>query len=228
MYLIGYALSNNGIRNGVSLEHSVNGTSLRTVAGRIGTHSQYAVSDPGKVPASIFMLCEGLAHIAAYLFIPYGEDGLNYVKEKIYPQSIEMFLQERAERLLDKTCIYKYPEYQPLVSAAFEYCQCFSQKELAVGPVSATILATRLEAELIKNVVWISYSTPKSDSAASGEFIRYKLEYFMKLRQAQLDSLDLDFHCAQIVEKYPFRKPFVFTDAHRKEIDALPIFTCLA
>lgn len=226
--MIDYALKNNSYCDGVKIEYNINGKNLMDVASSMRRCVALAFQEQYYKNKDVSVMVDGLAYVAAYLFIPYGEVGLNYVKEKIYPLTIDAFLLERAKCLLEKTRILNDPKHQMFVLAAYEYCESFSEKVLPFNPVSLTILSARLESELIKSFTITDYSsTPKNIIKSANAFIEHKLRYFHNIKENRFPSIEFDFHLSQLMKEPYVTAPFEFNEKHRREIDGLPIFTFL-
>lgn len=227
--MITFILRNEAFHKGIHLDnHFVYDRSFCTVADGISMTVARAITDIEHPDRQDQALVDGLAFVAGYLFIPFGEEGLNYAKEKIAPAAMEDFLRDRADYLFEQTGVFKYPEYAQLVSLTYDYCKNFSQHVLPFDYVSAVLLAVRLESERLKTPpISLSYRTPASQKDAWEKYYRFRCDYFTQLRVDRPKYLDLDYHLAQLIKEDPFRGEFQLTDEHRQTIDDLPIFTSL-
>lgn len=170
---------------------------------------------------------DGLSYLCAYMMIPYGKEGRQYVAEKIYPKTIEEFMKEKATEVLGTVGIHDIEENGELFAAMEEYCRIYAQTTVPYSPAGVALLITRFNSEEIKS----SKSTFGGVWAPNGEnekFIAYTSHYLSilrGLREICPDELDLEELLPKILSKRPYPIVFEFTDAHRQEIDNLPLFT---
>lgn len=225
--MISYGLRNNGCIHRINMEHKIEGKSISDISRIIEIAVTVSFREQIKADKEMAYLAEGLPYISGYLFIPYGKEGINYVKEKIFPVTIEDFLQKRAEYLLDKTLYLNNPKYPTIPSKTFEYCRNFSQKNVTYDIVSILLLCSRIESEVIKNPIRISFHTSDSDVKKCQEFLSFKYDYFNDIKERITKIPDLDYHIEQIRNKHPFFEDFQLTDEKRKVIDNLPLFNML-
>lgn len=169
---------------------------------------------------------EPLGHICGYMMIPFGIEGYRYVKEKIYPKTLEAFMWESAQDLLKAANMFEKEECSKFIALVREYCRDCGKNEVPFTPVGAAVLITRCYSEMTKVPFRVCDRDKDPEySARLDAHILHYLKYFRDLSKEAPEVLNVPYHVEQAIAKQPGRGEFVFTDEHRKIIDSLPIFT---
>lgn len=171
-------------------------------------------------------LLEGLAYFCAFLIIPYGQEGRQYAEEKISPATLEDFLWEKGQELLNTVEIFDEEKNRELYDLARDYCQNYSRQSIPFGPVATALLATRFQSENLKDPQrLISRRNTREQNEKVKGYINHASSCFRSFNTSPPETLDLHYHLEQLLQGNPEPTDFVFTDTHRREIDNLPMFT---